>query len=132
MQTMRVLIVEDEADNREIAEISLLSAGYRVTSCANGQEAVELCKRACSQFDIVLMDLAMPVMNGLEATRQLRREPTTKNALFLALSGRTAPHERQSGIEAGCDGFVAKPYRRRTLLNALAEALGRRALAATS
>jgi CheY-like chemotaxis protein len=127
MLPMHVLVVEDEPNNREIAVISLASAGYRVTACANGAEAVDLV--ADDRFDVVLMDLAMPVMNGLEATRRLRLAPGTRDALIMAVSGCTAPHERQSGLEAGCDLFLAKPYRRKTLLNVLAEALGRRALA---
>jgi len=101
MEPMRVLVVEDEPNNREIAVISLASAGYRVTSCANGAEAVDLC--AAGRYDVVLMDLAMPVMNGLEATRRLRATAGTRDALIMAVSGCTAPHERQSGLEAGCD-----------------------------
>jgi CheY-like chemotaxis protein len=122
---MNVLVVEDEPNNREIAVISLKSAGYSVTACANGAEAVALCATG-EPFDVVLMDLAMPVMNGLEATRRLRASDTMREALIMAVSGCTAPHERQSGLDAGCDLFLAKPYRRKTLLNTLAEALGRR------
>lgn len=129
MLPMRVLVVEDEPDNREIAVISLVSAGYRVTSCANGREAVDLVEGRGNHFDVVLMDLSMPVMNGLEATQRLKRVPGTRNALFVAVSGWVAPHERQRGLDAGCEVFVAKPYRRKTLLDALAAALGRRAIA---
>lgn len=125
MRPMNVLVVEDEPNNREIAVISLKSAGYTVTACANGAEAVALCETG-APFDVVLMDLAMPVMNGLEATRRLRASGGMRDALIMAVSGCTAPHERQSGLEAGCDLFLAKPYRRKTLLNTLAEALGRR------
>lgn len=131
MRNINVLVVDDEADNREIAALSLKSAGYRVTSCANGREAVELVQAADEHFDVVLMDLAMPVMNGLEATRRLRDEAHTRDALIMAVSGCTSPHETQSGLEAGCDIFFPKPYRRKMLLDALAEALGRRALAAS-
>ena len=127
MRPLHVLVVEDEPDSREVAVISLASAGYQVTACANGQEAVDLCEKPDSRYDVVLMDLAMPVMNGFEATRRLRANDRTRDALIMVVSSYAQASERQRGREAGCDDFLAKPFRRKGLLEALARALGRRA-----
>lgn len=102
-----VLVVDDFEDNRALYAEYLAYAGYRVEEASNGREAVE--RTLDLMPDIVVMDLALPVMDGWEATRRLKTDERTKHIPVIALTGHTlAPHFRDAR-EAGCDAFLAKP-----------------------
>ena len=102
-----VLVVEDYQDAREMYAAYLSFSGYRVAEATNGIEAIE--KTVELMPDIILMDLALPRMDGWEATRRLKANPQTRRIPVLALTGHAlGDHEREANA-AGCDGYVAKP-----------------------
>jgi two-component system cell cycle response regulator DivK len=114
-----ILVVDDSADGREMLTEYLAFQGFCVVEAQNGQEAIEVARRI--RPEIILMDLSMPVLDGWDATRQLRADPLTKDIIIVAVSAHAFPREQDSARIAGCDAVIAKPYD----LMALADALGR-------
>lgn len=104
---MRILIAEDHPDNREMLTRRLERRGYEVHTAENGQEAVE--RAQALSPDLILMDISMPVMSGLEATRALRALPTTAAIKIIALTAHAMDSARQECMDAGCDAFATKP-----------------------
>ena len=102
-----VLVVEDYQDAREMYAAYLQFSGYDVAEAANGVEAIEKARELLP--DIVLMDLALPRMDGWEATRRLKSEPKTKDIPVVALTGHALAGHAEGAREAGCDAFVTKP-----------------------
>lgn len=123
MKRLNVLVVEDEPSNREIAQVILGSFGHRVETVENGQEALDLLITRGERFDVVLMDILMPVLDGLETTRRLRANPSTKDVPIICVSAKASGSDRGAGLEAGCDYYLNKPYRRKDLLRAITETL---------
>lgn len=123
MKRLHLLVVEDEPSNREIAEVILASHGIMVTCVTNGEEALRLCIDEQQPFDAILMDVLMPVMDGLEATRRLRAHPQTKDIPIICVSAKASGFDQSAGLEAGCATYVRKPYKRKELLQALSETL---------
>jgi signal transduction histidine kinase/DNA-binding response OmpR family regulator len=107
---LRALVVDDHVVNQAVASAILRKWGHAVSSATDGQEAVE--KTGRDSFDVVLMDLQMPVMDGLEATRQIRaREESTgaRRLPILAMTARVMLEDREQCAAAGMDGFLSKP-----------------------
>ena len=104
---MRILIAEDHPDNREMLMRRLQRRGYEVHTAENGAEAVEKAKTLAP--DIILMDISMPVMSGIEATRALRLSPEGSGVKIVPLTPHAMESARQECLEAGCDGFATKP-----------------------
>jgi len=102
-----VLVVEDYQDAREMYAAYLQFSGFDVAEAANGVEAVE--KTTELLPDIVLMDLALPRMDGWEATRRLKADPRTRDIPIVALTGHALAGHAEGAREAGCDAFVTKP-----------------------
>jgi two-component system, cell cycle response regulator DivK len=102
-----VLVVEDYQDAREMYAAYLHFSGFDVAEAANGVEAVE--KTTELLPDIVLMDLALPRMDGWEATRRLKADPRTRHIPVVALTGHALAGHADGAREAGCDAFVTKP-----------------------
>lgn len=102
-----ILLVEDFEDAREMYRDYLTFAGLRVETAGDGHEAL-LKARALSP-DLVLMDLALPGLDGWEATRLLKADPATRHLVFVALSAHALAAEGERARAAGCDGFIAKP-----------------------
>ena len=123
-RSLKVLAADDNPTNRKVIELMLEAAGVHVTTVENGQEAVEAWRAGA--FDIVLMDLRMPVRDGLSAIRAIREEeiqvgrPRTPT---IVLSANTAPDDRAASAAAGADGHIGKPIRVEALYAALSEAL---------
>jgi CheY-like chemotaxis protein len=102
-----VMVVEDFDDTREFLKLLLERKGYYVLEAANGQRAVELAKSEHPR--VILMDLSLPVLDGISATRQIREQGFLNDVLIVAV---TAHHEREykeRALAAGCDEFVNKP-----------------------
>lgn len=102
-----ILLVDDFDDAREMYRDYLAFAGFRVETACDGREAVEMA-RALSP-DLVLMDLSLPVVDGWEATRILKRDPATRHLLVVALSAHAMNADGDRARAAGCDGFIPKP-----------------------
>jgi len=102
-----VLVVEDYQDAREMYAAYLQFSGFEVAEAANGIEAVERTTELLP--DIVLMDLALPRMDGWEATRRLKSDPRTQHIPIVALTGHALAGHAEGAREAGCDSFVTKP-----------------------
>ncbi len=113
----RVLVVEDDAVNRELVEALLAVAGLVHESAANGVEALERARR--SRYDLVLMDVQMPSMNGLDATRGLRRLPGCETVPVIALTANAFAQDRDRCLAAGMDDFVPKPIEPKLLFETL-------------
>ena len=110
----RVLVVEDQPLNREVAEGMLAALGLGCDTAANGREALE--KLARERFDAVLMDCEMPVMDGFSATRALReREAGAARLPVIALTADATPQGRAACLAAGMDDYLAKPFTREAL-----------------
>ena len=102
-----VLVVEDYQDAREMYSAYLQFSGYRVAEATNGVEAIEQAQELMP--DIILMDLALPKMDGWEATRRLKSDDRTRNIPIVALTGHALAGHAEVAREAGCDAFVTKP-----------------------
>jgi CheY-like chemotaxis protein len=116
-----VLIVDDFEDNRQMYAEFLAYSGYHVLEATDGAEAVAKAKELAP--DLVVMDLSLPVMDGWEATRRLKGDPTTRHIPILALTGHSFDGHSQEARDAGCDGFLAKPCLPERLLQAIRQML---------
>ena len=117
---LRVLVVDDQPLNREVARLHLATLGAAVTVAADGRAAVQ---RAAEGFDVILMDLDMPGLDGFAAARAIRADPQAGGACILALSAHAEDGYRARAAEAGLDGFVVKPATASQLAAAIAGAL---------
>jgi len=113
----RILLVEDNLTNQQVAQAILQTAGIKVTIAANGKEAVELAD--CSQFDAILMDIQMPVMNGYEATRMIRAKKSCSKLPIIAMTAHAMKGDEEKCLEAGMDGYIAKPINQERLFHVL-------------
>ncbi|MBL8305139.1 MAG: PAS domain S-box protein [Rubrivivax sp.] len=113
----RVLLVEDEAVNREVALELLRDTGLVVVTANDGRQALDRLRQ--QPFDLVLMDLQMPVMDGYETTRRLRAEPTLARLPVLAMTASAFDNARQSCLDVGMNDFVPKPVEPRVLYSTL-------------
>jgi two-component system, cell cycle response regulator DivK len=107
MKNPLVLVVEDYQDAREMYAAYLQFSGYRVAEASNGLEAIE--KTTELMPDIILMDLALPKLDGWEATRRLKADERTKHIPIVALTGHALAGHAEGARQAGCDAFVTKP-----------------------
>ena len=103
----KILVVEDNEDNREIFVFRLQQLDFEVLVAANGKEALEI----AYQFkpDLIFMDLRMPVMDGWEATRALRQTEWGRDLPIIAVTAHAMKEEREKALNAGCDEFILKP-----------------------
>ncbi len=115
---LRVLLAEDNAVNQKVAQLMLGKLGHRVDTVGNGREAVEAVKAV--PYDVVLMDLQMPVMDGLEATRHIRTDvPQPRQPWIVAMTASVLLSDREACGNAGMDDYLPKPVRRQDLLSVL-------------
>ena len=117
-----VLIVDDAAEIRELWRLWLTYWGFAVEEARNGAEAIQ--KAQAAPPDLVLMDLWMPVLDGLEATRRLKEDARTSHVPVLALSAQTLAPSAEAAAEAGATSFVPKPCDPDELLQHIRSALG--------
>lgn len=108
-----VLVVEDDDALRRVLELRLGMLGYAVTSCANGLEAIDLCFEQGRDFDVVLLDWRMPLMDGLETAKRLRADPRTRNWPIVCVTAEISAADVQA---AGVfDYHLGKPFTREEL-----------------
>lgn len=103
-----ILVVDDFDDTRLIMRLWLERRGYRVVEAANGVEALEVARRASP--DLIIMDIEMPELDGLAATRRIREAESTRRVPIVAVSAYGAEHWRERAIEAGCNEYVSTPF----------------------
>ncbi len=118
----KVLVVDDKWENRSVSVNLLKPLGFEVEEATDGQDALQ--KAAKFKPDVILMDLVMPVMDGFEATRQLRQSPDLKEVVVIATSASAFEHDQKSSFQSGCNDFISKPLRARELLERLQRHLG--------
>jgi DNA-binding response OmpR family regulator len=104
----KILIAEDEPDIRELVAFMLRFAGYEVMAASNGEEAVQAATREVP--DLVLMDVRMPRMTGYDACRLMKSNPTLRDVPIVFLSAKGQESEIQSGLEAGAEEYLLKPF----------------------
>ena len=110
----RVLIVEDFDDARDLYVVFFADAGYVVSEASNGEEA--LAAVAIARPDCIVMDVAMPTMDGIEATRRIKSDPATQSIVIVVVSGHSRPDDIRRAQEAGADAVLPKPCLPETLL----------------
>jgi two-component system, cell cycle response regulator DivK len=110
----RILVVEDQADNRQIIRDMLAGTDYEITEVENGEEA--LAAVAKQQPDLILMDIQLPIMDGYTATRKIKADPDLRSIPIIAVTSYALDGEGQKARAAGCDGYVPEPYSPRQLL----------------
>jgi two-component system cell cycle response regulator DivK len=110
----RILLVEDQADNRKIIRDMLRGTDYEITEAENGEEA--LTAIANQRPDLILMDIQLPVMDGYTATRQIKADPALRSIPIIAVTSYALSGEDKKARAAGCDDYVPKPYSPRQLL----------------
>ena len=120
---LRVLIIDDSATNCRVVSGMLTAAGHEHAEAQDAAMGIEIAR--ASRPDVILMDIRMPGMDGLEATRILRRDPRTSAIPIIAVSAQAMLGDRERAIEAGCVGYVAKPVARVELLETIARAVTR-------
>lgn len=103
----KILVVEDNEDNREIFVFRLQQLDFEVIVASNGKEALEIASR--SKPDLIFMDLRMPVMDGWEATRAIRQTEWGRDLPVIAVTAHAMKEEREKALNAGCDEFILKP-----------------------
>jgi two-component system, cell cycle response regulator DivK len=109
-----VLVVEDQEDNRRIVRDMLTATDYQVIEAEDGEQA--LAAVAKRRPDLILMDIQLPVMDGYEATRRIKRDPLLSSIPIIAVTSYALSGDEEKARAAGCDDFVPKPYSPRQLL----------------
>jgi len=100
-------VVEDFEDTRYLMRLELERRGFRVLEATNGEEAIEVAKR--DHPAIVLIDIGLPVMDGIEATRRIRAQEDARDLLIVALTAHHETEYRANALAAGCDAYLTKP-----------------------
>jgi two-component system, cell cycle response regulator len=122
--TRRVLVVDDDPLILELLSAVLCGDEFEVSTAAGGAEAIAAVRR--SGPDVVVCDVMMPEVDGLEVCRRLRSSPGTVGLPVILLSARQGPEDRRAGEAAGCDVYLAKPFRPLQLIDAIRELADRR------
>ena len=122
MAGKRILLVEDNAINRRLAQFLLKSHGYEVWEVGSAREAFATLGER--QPDLILMDIQLPGMDGLAATKELKANPSTRGIPVVAVTSYAMKGDEAKAFEAGCCGYVTKPIDKGRLLEAVTKALG--------
>jgi len=111
----KILIVDDEPDILELIEYNLKKEGYQVFTASNGQEGITIAKKV--HPDLVILDIMMPKMDGIEACRLMRAIPEFKNTFMVFLTARSEEYSEIAGFNVGADDYIAKPIKPRALVS---------------
>jgi CheY-like chemotaxis protein len=121
-KTWRILIADDHTENRSLLKTLLEGAGFVILEAENGKEALEAFEKEAPDF--IWMDLRMPVMDGYEAVRQIRRHPGSANLAIVAITASVFGSQRQDILVVGCDDMVFKPFLEHEIFEVMARFLG--------
>jgi two-component system, cell cycle response regulator DivK len=119
----KILIVEDNEMNRDMLSRRLMRKGYEVVMALDGQQAIQMA--ASEKPDLILMDMSLPVVDGWEATRQIKSEAATSRIPVIALTAHAMSGDREKALEAGCDDYDTKPIDLPRLLQKMMAVLDR-------
>lgn len=120
----KILLVEDNEMNRDMLSRRLLKKGYDVVIAVDGVEALTMARSEAP--DLILMDMGLPVLDGWDATRQLKSMPDTRTIAIIALSAHALVDDKHKALEAGCNDFDTKPIDFKRLLGKIEALLARR------
>jgi len=115
----RILVVEDQEDNRRILGDLLTSVGYEIVNAVNGEEALTAAER--ERPDLILMDIQLPLLDGYEATRRIKANPDLRAIPIVVVTSYALSGDEAKARAAGCDAYVTKPYSPRALLAKIRE-----------
>ena len=124
MSNEKILLVDDEPDIIEFLGYNLTKEGYDVTTSTSGKEAVELAKKI--KPDLILLDVMMPEMDGIETCQEIRGIESIKNTLIAFLSARGEDYSQVAGLDAGADDYITKPIKPRLLVSRVKAILRRK------
>ncbi len=119
----KILLVEDNEMNRDMLSRRLKRKGYDVAMAVDGREGIEMARTG--EYDLILMDMSLPEVDGWEATRQLRATPETEGVPIIALTAHAMAGDREKALEAGCDDYDTKPIELDRLLSKMETLLGK-------
>ena len=122
MDTKKILLVEDNPVNRRLAEFLLRSQGYQVREATSAIEAFEILRT--EHPDLIVMDIQLPGMDGLEATKKLKEQPGTADIPVVAVTSYAMKGDRENALAAGCAGYVTKPIDKNIFIEEVAARLG--------
>jgi two-component system cell cycle response regulator DivK len=117
----RILVVEDQEDNRRILRDLLTNVGFQLVEAEDGAEGVAAAET--HRPDLILMDIQMPIVDGYEATRQIKANPTLKSIPVIVVTSYALSGDEEKARAAGCDDYITKPYSPRQLLAKIKEHL---------
>ena len=117
----RILVVEDQEDNRTILRDLLSMAGYELIEATDGAEGIKLAQK--EKPDLILMDIQLPIIDGYEATRRIKSDAALKSTPIIAVTSYALSGDEAKARAAGCDGYVTKPFSPRELLAKVREYL---------
>jgi two-component system alkaline phosphatase synthesis response regulator PhoP len=120
--TPKVLVVDDEPHIVRLVSFALEKDGFDVIDAGDGETAVELARR--EQPDLILMDVMMPVMDGLEASKRLKEDPDTAEIPIVMLSAKSQRYEQEAGLEGGAERYIVKPFTPKELVGEVRAVLG--------
>ncbi len=115
MSKQKILLVDDEKDILELIGFNLEKEGYEVYTALNGRKALEVARQTSP--DLILLDVMMPEMDGMETCRELREDPQFKNVLIAFLTARNEDYSQIAGFDAGADDYISKPIKPRLLIS---------------
>jgi two-component system cell cycle response regulator DivK len=115
----RILVVEDQEDNRQILLDLLTNAGFDMVEAENGEEAIASAQ--ASRPDLILMDIQLPILDGYEATRRIKADPALRSIPIIVVTSYALSGDEEKARLAGCDDYVAKPFSPRGLLAKIKE-----------
>ncbi len=124
MTDARILIADDYEDNRELLRLMLETSGYKIEEARDGAECVQMAR--AHKFDLALIDLSMPILDGWSALREIKSTDATRDLPCVAVTAFAADEDRQRALAAGFDAYLTKPYRSKDLLDLVASLLARR------
>ena len=117
----RILIVEDNPQNMRLIEMTLSAKGYTLLKATDGEEALDVARR--EQPDLIIMDIQLPKMSGLDVTRRLRSNPTFNHVPIIAITAYAMRGDEEQALNAGCDAYLTKPINTRQLPKVIAQML---------
>lgn len=113
----KILIVDDEADVLEVVEMLLASEGFDIITAENGLKALEVLETEIP--DLVLLDIMMPELDGVEACKRMRKIPEMKSVPIVMFSAKLSPVDKKESFNAGADGFITKPFNARGFISGI-------------